>query len=167
MPSDRVCFIYKIPRNDRLFRCCQRSIIIRSARTPERAIEGSKKRFARLEGISDWKIHAALIEIEPIEVEKEQRPCSRRHAEADGFGKRIAAPVREIRKWSRRRLRVARSRKISRLRRPFVMPPHNVDRSRPICASLHRHCGSMIDLAQGARCETCASSALSAERYRG
>lgn len=69
MPSYRVRFINEIPRNERLFRCCQRSIIIRSARTPERAIEAAKKRFARLEGISNWKIHAALIEIEPIHIE--------------------------------------------------------------------------------------------------
>ena len=69
MPSYRVCFINEIPRNAQLFRCCQRSIIIRSARTPERAIEAAKKRFARLEGICDWKIHAALIEIEPIDTE--------------------------------------------------------------------------------------------------
>ena len=74
MPSYRVCFINEIPRNEKLFRCCQRSIIIRSARTPERAIEAAKKRFARLEGIRDWKIHAALIEIEPVEVEA-KRPA--------------------------------------------------------------------------------------------
>jgi hypothetical protein len=71
MPSYRVCFINEIPRNEKLFRCCQRSIIIRSARTPERAIEAAKKRFARLEGIRDWKIHAALIEIEPIDIKSE------------------------------------------------------------------------------------------------
>jgi len=75
MPSYRVCFINEIPRNERLFRCCQRSIIIRSARTPERAIEAAKKRFARLEGISNWKIHAAFIEVEPIDIEQEQRPA--------------------------------------------------------------------------------------------
>jgi len=69
MPSYRVCFINEIPRNQKLFRCCQRSIVVRSARTSERAIEAAKKRFARLEGIRDWKIHAALIEIETIEVE--------------------------------------------------------------------------------------------------
>ena len=68
MHSYRVCFINEIPRNEKLFRCCQRSIIIRSARTPERAVEAAKKRFTRLEGIRDWKIHAALIEIEPMEV---------------------------------------------------------------------------------------------------
>ncbi len=69
MPTYCVRFINEIPRNERLFRCCQRSIIVQSARTPERAIEAAKKRFARLEGIRDWKIHAALIEIEPIHIE--------------------------------------------------------------------------------------------------
>jgi hypothetical protein len=69
MPSYRVCFLNEIPRNDRLFRCCQRAIVIRAARTPERAIEAAKKRFARLEGIRDWQIHARLIEIEPIALE--------------------------------------------------------------------------------------------------
>jgi hypothetical protein len=75
MPTYRVCFINEIPRNEKLFRCCQRSIIVRSARTPERAVEAAKKRFARLEGIRNWKIHAALIEIEPLDTEmKPQQP---------------------------------------------------------------------------------------------
>jgi hypothetical protein len=69
MTSYRVCFFNEIPRNDRLFKCCQRSIVIRAARTPERAIEAAKKRFARLEGIRDWKIHAGLVEIAPIDLE--------------------------------------------------------------------------------------------------
>ena len=71
MPSYRVSFVNEIPRNEKLFRCCQRSILIRSARTRERAVEAAKKRFARLEGISNWKIHAALIEIEPVDSEAE------------------------------------------------------------------------------------------------
>jgi len=71
MPSYRVSFINEIPRNQRLFRCCQRVITIRSARTPDRAVEAAKRRFARLEGIRNWKIHAALIAIEPIEPEPE------------------------------------------------------------------------------------------------
>ena len=76
MPSYRVCFINEIPRNEKLFHCCQRSIVIRSARTPERAVEAEKKRFARLEGIRNWKIHAALIEIEPIDIEpKPEHPA--------------------------------------------------------------------------------------------
>ena len=76
MPSYRVCFLNEIPRGDKLFRCCQRSIVIRSARTPERAIEAAKKRFARLEGIRDWSIHAALIESEPINLAAEAKSAS-------------------------------------------------------------------------------------------
>jgi hypothetical protein len=71
MPSYRVCFINEIPRNERLFRCCQRSIIIRSASSAEQAVESAKKQFAELEGIRDWKIHAALIELEPIDIADE------------------------------------------------------------------------------------------------
>ena len=68
MSSYRVCFMNEFPRNERVFRCCQRTIIIRSARNPERAVEAAKKRFTRLEGIRNWKIHAALIEIEPVDL---------------------------------------------------------------------------------------------------
>jgi len=88
MPSYRVCFINEIPRNEKRFRCCQRSIIIRSARTPERAIEAAKKRFARLEGIRDWKIHAALIEIEPVEVEAKRPDTTPAQTKTRPSGKR-------------------------------------------------------------------------------
>jgi hypothetical protein len=71
MPSYRVCFMNEIPRNDRLFRCCQRSILIRSAPDIERALEAAKQEFAELEGIRDWKIHASLIEIEPVDLKTE------------------------------------------------------------------------------------------------
>ena len=76
MPSYRVSFINEIPRNQRLFRCCQRVITIRSARTLDRAVEAAKKRFARLEGIRNWKIHAALIAIESIKTEPEHATLS-------------------------------------------------------------------------------------------
>jgi hypothetical protein len=69
MPSYRVCFINEIPRNDRLFRCCQRSVLIRSAPNAEWAVEAAKQQFAELEGIRDWKIHAGLIEIELVDLE--------------------------------------------------------------------------------------------------
>jgi hypothetical protein len=46
MPSYRVCFMNEIPRNNKLFRCCQRTIIIRSAPSAERAVEAAKKQFA-------------------------------------------------------------------------------------------------------------------------
>ena len=66
MSSYRVSFINDIPRAGMLFHCCQRSIVIRAARSPERAVEAAKKRFARREGISNWKIHAERIELEQI-----------------------------------------------------------------------------------------------------
>src|SRR6516225_4931079 len=69
MPGYRVCFMNEIPRNDKLFRCCQRSLMIRSAPDAERAVEAAKQQFAKLEGIHDWKIHAAWIEVEQIEYE--------------------------------------------------------------------------------------------------
>jgi hypothetical protein len=64
-------FHERIPRADRLFRCCQRSIIIWSAPSAEQAAEAAKKEFAELEGIRDWKIHASLIEVEAIDLEAE------------------------------------------------------------------------------------------------
>jgi hypothetical protein len=70
MPSYRVSFINDIPRGAKLFHCCQRSIVIRAARNPERAVEAAKKRFARLESICDWNIHAGRIELETIDLPK-------------------------------------------------------------------------------------------------
>ena len=69
MPSYRVSFINQIPRAEKLFRCYQRSIIIDPRAAPKERSRLQRKRFARLEGIGDWKIHTALIEIEPIEAE--------------------------------------------------------------------------------------------------
>jgi hypothetical protein len=74
MPSYRVCFLNEIPRNHKLFRCCQRAIIIASAASAERAIEAAKQQFAELDGISDWKIHAGRIEIEPVDLEPDTTP---------------------------------------------------------------------------------------------
>lgn len=71
-PSYRVNFINEIPRGAKLHRCCQRSIVIRSARSPERAIEAAKRRFARLEGIRDWKIHARMVETEELDPATER-----------------------------------------------------------------------------------------------
>jgi hypothetical protein len=72
MTSYRVCFLNEIPRNGRLFRCCQRTIVVRSARSLERAVEAAKRRFARLEGIRDWKFHAGQIEAEVIDLDDTQ-----------------------------------------------------------------------------------------------
>jgi hypothetical protein len=68
--SYRVSFINDIPRGGKLFHCCQRSIVIRTARNWERAVEAAKKRFARIEGIYNWNIHAGRIELEVIDLPK-------------------------------------------------------------------------------------------------
>jgi hypothetical protein len=76
MPSYRVCFMNEVPRGDKLFRCCQRSIAIPSALSAEHAAEEAKKQFAELEGIRDWKIHAALIEVEAVDLGPEPQTRS-------------------------------------------------------------------------------------------
>ena len=70
-PVYRVCFLNEFARFNTVVRPCQRAIIIRSARSRERAIEAAKKRFARLEGIRDWRDHAKIIEVSTIEND----PC--------------------------------------------------------------------------------------------
>lgn len=85
MPSYRVCFINQIPRGGTLFRCCQRSIVIRRARSPERAVEAAKKRFARLEGIRNWKIHAEMIEMQKIDPPAIANGSSEPHPFLHGF----------------------------------------------------------------------------------
>ena len=67
MPCYRIRFMNEFARNHRLLRVCQRTIVIRSAESPDEAIEAAKSRFAGLEGIRDWRIHASMIEIEPLE----------------------------------------------------------------------------------------------------
>ena len=76
MPSYRVCFMNEIPKNDKLFHCCQRSIIVNSAPSGEQAIEEAKRQFAELEGIRDWKIHAAFIEVEAVDLGPEPKAPS-------------------------------------------------------------------------------------------
>lgn len=66
MPSYRVSFMNDIPRDGKLFHCCQRSIVNRAARSRERAVEAAKKRFARCERICNWNIHADRVEVEVI-----------------------------------------------------------------------------------------------------
>ena len=50
----------------KLFKMCQRSIVIRSARSPERAIRAAKIRFSRLERIRDWTLRAEKIELDVL-----------------------------------------------------------------------------------------------------
>ncbi len=69
MPVYRVCFLNQISRDSGFFRCRQRSVVIRSARSAERAMQAAQKRFERPEGVGDWHIHAGPIEIEEINLE--------------------------------------------------------------------------------------------------
>lgn len=72
-PVYRVHFLNEFARNSSVIRACQRTITIRSARSPERAIEAAKKRFARIERIRDWRIHAQIVELEIIGTEIDAR----------------------------------------------------------------------------------------------
>jgi hypothetical protein len=67
MPNYRICFIDEIPRRRRAVSLLSALDRHRSARSPERAIETAKKRFARLEGIRDWHIRAGMIEMEGVD----------------------------------------------------------------------------------------------------
>lgn len=64
--SYRVGFFNKFARGAKVHKVCQRSVIVQSASNAEEAVETAKQRFAQLEGIRDWRIHAAIIEIAPI-----------------------------------------------------------------------------------------------------
>lgn len=68
-PVYRVCFLNEFARFNIVEKPCQRTIIIRSARSRERAIDAAKKRFARLEGIRDWRAHAKIIEVSIIDAD--------------------------------------------------------------------------------------------------
>ena len=68
----RVCFLNEFARGNTIVRPCQRTIIIRSARSRERAVAAAKERFARLEGIRDWRIHAKIIEVDIIDADSPQ-----------------------------------------------------------------------------------------------
>lgn len=68
MPSYRASFINDIPRNEKLFQRCQRSIVVRAAHSPERAVEAAKKHLERRAGICKRNIHAGRIELEVIDV---------------------------------------------------------------------------------------------------
>jgi hypothetical protein len=65
----RVHFLNAFARGSDVVHACQRTLTIRSARSPERAIEAAKKRFARIEGIPDWRVHAQIIALEVVGAE--------------------------------------------------------------------------------------------------
>ncbi|MBV9203766.1 MAG: hypothetical protein JO320_00600 [Alphaproteobacteria bacterium] len=83
MPSYRLSFINEIPEAER----CSIAVSARSSstlRNPERAVEAAKTRFARLEGICNWNIHAGRIEFEPINLPKIRPSAEAKDAEHKG-----------------------------------------------------------------------------------
>jgi hypothetical protein len=95
--SYRVCFFNDIPRNERLFKCCQRSIVVRSADSPEQAVEAAKEQFERLEGIRDWRFHAARIEVEIMDENPVRAAVKQSMAVTDaGSGHRRNPPSQRV-----------------------------------------------------------------------
>jgi hypothetical protein len=50
------------------FQVCQRTIDIRRARTPDRAVEAAKWHFERREQVPQWFLHADYIVVDAISV---------------------------------------------------------------------------------------------------
>jgi hypothetical protein len=46
------------------FKCLQRAVEIRRARSVERAIQAAERRYARVHRVSDWSVHADSFEVE-------------------------------------------------------------------------------------------------------
>ena len=75
MTAYRVSFFNELTNSSgKLFKVCQRSVDIRMARSLDRAVEAAKKRFARLEHVGEWRLHAQLVEVEAI-AEAEPHPA--------------------------------------------------------------------------------------------
>ena len=67
MTAYRVSFFNELTNSrGTLYKVCQRSVEIRTARSLDRAVEAAKKRFARLENVGEWRLHARLFEVEPL-----------------------------------------------------------------------------------------------------
>jgi hypothetical protein len=65
MSRYRVSFFKNLLSSDgHQFRCLQQSIVIRRARSVDRAIEAAKRRFERYCHLADWKLHADGVELE-------------------------------------------------------------------------------------------------------
>jgi len=69
MSAYRVTFLRKL-RNVRgePVQAEYRAIGIRVAREPERAVAAAKKRFARLEGVTHWRLRADYVDIDEAGV---------------------------------------------------------------------------------------------------
>jgi hypothetical protein len=59
----RVNFFNTFARGRRTYKVCRRSILVPRACCAEEALDIAKARFAEYEGVTDWHIHAAGIEV--------------------------------------------------------------------------------------------------------
>jgi hypothetical protein len=64
MDTYRVRFFKTVSSHGKTVNVCQRSIDIRSAPSPDRAVEVAKERFACLENVPDWLLHADYVEVD-------------------------------------------------------------------------------------------------------
>jgi|GEM_PF-1570328 hypothetical protein len=71
--SYRVDFFNTFARNEKTYKVCQRSIVVTSACCAEEARRIAQARFAELEGVPHWSIHAAEIEVVPLGGEEPAR----------------------------------------------------------------------------------------------
>jgi hypothetical protein len=63
--SYRVSFFKALLSSDgHQLRCLQQSIVIRRARSVERAVEAAKRRFERRCRVTDWRLYADGVELE-------------------------------------------------------------------------------------------------------
>ena len=79
MDAYRVTFFKLLTSsNGKTAKVCQRAVDIHSARDRDRAIRAAKSRFAHLEGVGDWKLHADIFEVVPLSVRAAWRSATRR-----------------------------------------------------------------------------------------
>ena len=83
MPSYKVSFFKDLlSSNGHQFKCLQKAVEIRRARSAERAVQAAERRFARLHRVRDWKLHADLLE---VEIDGRKADCEPIHVEAPGI----------------------------------------------------------------------------------
>jgi hypothetical protein len=66
MGTYRVRFFKMVSSHGKTVNVCQRSIDIRSAPSPDRAVQAAKQRFAHLENITEWFLHADYLEVDGL-----------------------------------------------------------------------------------------------------
>jgi hypothetical protein len=66
MGTYRVRFFKTVSSHGKTVNVCQRSVDIRSASSPNRAVEMAKQLFACLENVPDWLLHADYVEVDGL-----------------------------------------------------------------------------------------------------